>query len=105
MIGRSGERWSGISVLAARHDDDERSNHFKKLSYFDNLLIEVFSKVHAILPFFFISSYNKLQFRWVLFNGSAQNCEIKKIFLIFCKNKKETPKRNSTKIGMLKNKI
>ena len=22
MIGRSGERWSGISVLAARHDDD-----------------------------------------------------------------------------------
>ena len=23
MIGRSGERGSGISVLAARHDDDE----------------------------------------------------------------------------------
>ncbi len=23
MIGRSGERWSRISVLAARHDDDE----------------------------------------------------------------------------------
>ena len=23
MIGRSGERWSGISVLAARHDDDD----------------------------------------------------------------------------------
>ena len=22
MIGRSSERWSGISVLAARHDDD-----------------------------------------------------------------------------------
>ena len=22
MVGRSGERWSGISVLAARHDDD-----------------------------------------------------------------------------------
>ena len=22
-IGRSGERWSGISVLAARHDDDD----------------------------------------------------------------------------------
>ena len=22
MIGRSGERWSGISMLAARHDDD-----------------------------------------------------------------------------------
>ena len=24
VIGRSGERGSGISVLAARHDDDER---------------------------------------------------------------------------------
>ena len=23
IIGRSGERWSGISVLAARHDDDD----------------------------------------------------------------------------------
>ena len=23
MIGKSGERWSGISVLAARHDDDD----------------------------------------------------------------------------------
>ena len=23
MIGRSGERWSGISLLAARHDDDD----------------------------------------------------------------------------------
>ena len=23
MIGRSGERWSGISVLAVRHDDDD----------------------------------------------------------------------------------
>ena len=33
MIGRSGERGSGISVLAARHDDDEvflldNNNHF-----------------------------------------------------------------------------
>ena len=25
MIGRSGERWSGISMLAARHDDDDES--------------------------------------------------------------------------------
>ena len=25
MIGRSGERGSGISVLAARHDDDDDS--------------------------------------------------------------------------------
>ena len=32
MIGRSGERWAGISVLAARHDDDDDDkysrNHF-----------------------------------------------------------------------------
>ena len=27
MIGRSGERGSGISVLAARHDDDDCCNH------------------------------------------------------------------------------
>ena len=27
MIGRSGERWSGISVLAARHDDDDDDIH------------------------------------------------------------------------------
>ena len=26
MIGRSGERGSGISVLAARHDDDDLLN-------------------------------------------------------------------------------
>ena len=31
MIGRSGERGSGISVLAARHDDDDdRSDGVKK---------------------------------------------------------------------------
>ena len=28
MIGRSGERWSGISVLAARHDDDDDDDIF-----------------------------------------------------------------------------
>ena len=28
MIGRRGERGSGISVLAARHDDDYRANGF-----------------------------------------------------------------------------
>ena len=27
MIGRSGERWSEISVLAARHDDDDDDIH------------------------------------------------------------------------------
>ena len=28
MIGRSGERGSGISVLAARHDDDDDNKHY-----------------------------------------------------------------------------
>ena len=28
MIGKSGERGSGISVLAARHDDDDDENYF-----------------------------------------------------------------------------
>ena len=28
MIGRSGERGSGISVLAARHDDDDNYRPF-----------------------------------------------------------------------------
>ena len=27
MIGRSGERGSGISVLAAQHDDDDDDSH------------------------------------------------------------------------------
>ncbi len=37
MIGRSGERGSGISVLAARHDDDEILNGRKSLkSTFEN---------------------------------------------------------------------
>ena len=27
MIGRNGERGSGISALAARHDDDEMVSH------------------------------------------------------------------------------
>ncbi len=30
MIGRSGERGSGISVLAARHDDDDDIQHKKQ---------------------------------------------------------------------------
>ena len=34
MIGKSGERGSGISVLAARHDDDDTNltNNFRCIS-------------------------------------------------------------------------
>ena len=31
MIGRSGERWSRISVLTARHDDDDDSS-FRRMA-------------------------------------------------------------------------
>ena len=30
MIGRSGKRWSRISVLAARHNDDDDLGKFKR---------------------------------------------------------------------------
>ena len=33
MIGRSGERGSGISVLAARHDDDDDEDFRQKVVY------------------------------------------------------------------------
>ncbi len=41
MIGRSGERGSGISVLAAQHDDDDDDDDINKINYlYQN--IEVF---------------------------------------------------------------
>ncbi len=33
MIGRSGERWSGISVLAARHDDDDDDDDYMTCAF------------------------------------------------------------------------
>ena len=33
MIGRSDERWSGISVQAARHDDDDDDDDFLAILY------------------------------------------------------------------------
>ena len=38
MIGRSGERGSGISMLAARHDDDD---DFKKVTYLHTVMFQV----------------------------------------------------------------
>ena len=35
MIGRSGERWSGISQLAARHDDDDDDDDIYIYSSFE----------------------------------------------------------------------
>ena len=34
MIGRSGERGSGISVLAARHDDDDDETSINQIKLF-----------------------------------------------------------------------
>ena len=41
MIGRSGERGSGISVLAARHDDDDDLKPFKCIQTNNLYLIEL----------------------------------------------------------------
>ena len=38
MIGRSGERGSGISALAARHDDDDVGNIINKTKLINNEL-------------------------------------------------------------------
>ena len=46
MIGRSGERGSGISVLAARHDDDDDA--------FRSTPTSPSSKVHARRPIFVV---------------------------------------------------
>ena len=48
MIGRSGERWSGISVLAARHNDDD--DMFISSYMLFNLPIDRWTK-GCILPF------------------------------------------------------
>ena len=34
MIGRNGERGSGISVLAAQHDDDDDDDAYKRINNF-----------------------------------------------------------------------
>ena len=44
MIGRSGERGSGISVLAARHDDDDHDDMCK-------LVYLVFLSVYSVLVY------------------------------------------------------
>ena len=46
MIGRSGEIWSGISVLAARHDDDVDYIEIKYFK-FKNRLIGLVGRVFA----------------------------------------------------------
>ena len=45
MIGRSGERGSGMSVLAARHDDDDNINSIWKIA----LKISVFENIRFCL--------------------------------------------------------
>ena len=64
MIGRSGERGSGISVLPARHDDDDESEkNIKDIKFFRTegylMVIYVFlSKFWPIVLFIIFFMYN-----------------------------------------------
>ena len=54
-IGKSGERGSGISVLPARHDDDDKSTAYIYLSIYSHPCIIVFS--HLAYSILFLSIY------------------------------------------------
>ena len=60
MIGRSGERGSGISMLAARHDNDKDMNKLKYKNFLD-----------GCIPLFSVkgnqTSYNKSRERKIHF--------------------------------------
>ena len=49
MIGRSGERWSRISVLAAQHDDDDDMQHSFLVPFY--LFSMCFVSVHEVHPY------------------------------------------------------
>ena len=57
MIGKSGERGSKISVLAARHDDDEYDIHFIDLFKFCNFVLyyKIILKEYLFLTILLIS--------------------------------------------------
>ncbi len=69
MIGRSGERGSGISVLAARHDDDDDiymwmyvcmkicGEEKTRYSEDDFILVEIFANVNYFCFYIFISVF------------------------------------------------
>ena len=75
MVGRSGERWSGISVLAARHDDDDdiyiyiythTHTHTRSttLSWFIIVLITFISLSQMVV--FIFCSYTKDHFLFIV---------------------------------------
>ena len=68
ILGRSGERGSGISVLAARLDDDDDDDDDYIHNYFafwKRLLISWMVHVSILkpLPFFYLSTQSKIT--WV----------------------------------------
>ena len=49
MIGRSGERGSGISVIAARHDDDDDNTHkniYEGHTYIFDIIIYIYIYIY-----------------------------------------------------------
>ena len=76
MIGRSGERGSGISVLAARHDDDDELYHVISKNQILNFvfpLLWTYYDVHSTLmhkPLFsqlFVNTYIPKQIRLFIY--------------------------------------
>ena len=57
IIGRSGERWSGISVLAARHDDDDDDDDITHLSIYQFYSESIIEFLIDLLILFFYEFY------------------------------------------------
>ena len=57
MIARSGERGSGISVLATRHDEDDK--YLINSTFFEYHLLYNVNEILALLEFTLISLYNQ----------------------------------------------
>ena len=52
MIGRSGERWSGISMMTARHDDDDDDIYIYIYIYMCKLIMKfavIFKQNRSVL--------------------------------------------------------
>ena len=81
-IGRSGERGSGISVLAARHDDDNDFTHWRN----QNRLYRTVARrrVHILLVYIYIYSIGKLLKRtFHNVKDACKGCEPKVSFSSF----------------------
>ena len=71
MIGRSGERWSGISVLAAQHDDDDDDDTLHLFFFFFSVCF-VFYYI-CFQNFLFYIFFNYLSFPWKFISSSISH--------------------------------